>query len=42
MQNKLAPSSRGGKIVNFVINILWAVVWLGRSTIRIIRRYVGR
>ena len=36
-QNKLAPKSMGGKIADFFANLLWAIVWLGRWTIRLIK-----
>lgn len=33
----LAPEGLGGRIVDLVKNLLWAVVWLGRWVIRLIK-----
>lgn len=37
-RNKLAPESMPGKILDFVANLLWSIVWLGRWTIRLLKR----
>lgn len=34
-RNKLAPKSIGGKLADFGANLLWAIVWLGRWTVRL-------
>ena len=36
--NKLAPDSFKGRLWNFFANLCWSVVWLGRWTIRLLRR----
>lgn len=36
-RNKLAPKSRGAKIADFLANLLWSVVWLGKWTIRLVK-----
>lgn len=36
-RNQLAPAGAGAKLMNFVVNIFWAVVWLGRWTIRLVK-----
>lgn len=42
MDNKLAPESFWGKIANFFMNLFWSIVWLGRWTIRLIKRILER
>ena len=37
-RNRLAPESLPGQLINFLLNLAWAVVWLGRWTIRLLRR----
>ena len=37
----LAPEG-GGKIVNFIKNLVWSIVWLGRWTIRRLKRLLVR
>lgn len=41
-RNKLAPKGLSGKFGNFLLNLFWAIVWLGRWCMRIIGRYLGR
>jgi len=41
MENKLAPKTAGGKLGNFFMNLFWSIVWLGRWTIRLIKRILG-
>lgn len=41
-RNKLAPDSPGGQALNFLGNLCWSVVWLGRWTIRLLRRIIKR
>ena len=37
-KNKLAPKSLGGRALDFILNLLWAIIWLGRWTIRLLKR----
>ncbi|SFT48553.1 hypothetical protein SAMN02910356_00731 [Selenomonas sp. GACV-9] len=37
-KNRLAPESRSGRILDFFANLLWSIVWLGRWTIRLLKR----
>lgn len=37
-RNKLTPQGAGGRLMNFIINFFWALVWLGRSIIRFIKK----
>lgn len=37
-KNKLAPDSRLGRVLDFILNLLWSIVWLGRSVIRLLKR----
>ncbi|MBR4695622.1 MAG: hypothetical protein IKO94_06035, partial [Selenomonadaceae bacterium] len=41
-ENKLGPQGIRGKAVNFLLNLLWAVIWLGRWGIRIAKGLAGR
>lgn len=36
-RNKLAATSMAGKIISFLANLLWAVVWLGKWAIRLLK-----
>ena len=37
-RNNRLPSGRGGWLGNFLSNFFWAIVWLGRSIIRLVKR----
>lgn len=41
-KNKLLPASYGARFWNFCQNLLWSVVWLGRWTIRLMRKLLSR
>ncbi|MDD6383640.1 hypothetical protein [Mitsuokella sp.] len=41
-RNKLLPESRGARFWNFCQNLAWAVVWLGRWTIRLLRKLLAK
>lgn len=41
-RNKLAPESLTGKLLDFVANLLWSIVWLGRWTIRLLKRLLKK
>lgn len=41
-QNKLEPQGLAGKLLNFLLNIFWAVVWLGRWSLRLMRKLAGK
>lgn len=34
-RNKLAPKTTGEKLADFLANLLWAIVWLGKWVIRL-------
>lgn len=34
----LAPEGKGGKLKNFIQNLAWSIVWLGRWTIRLLKK----
>ncbi len=40
MRNKLAPEGYGARFLNFAANLAWSIVWLGRWTIRLLRRFL--
>ncbi len=40
-RNKLMPRGSLGWLGNFIVNFFWAIVWLGRSIIRIVRKHLG-
>lgn len=39
-RNKLTPQHTGGRLLNFLVNFFWAIVWLGRSIIRIVKKKI--
>ena len=40
--NRLSPKGFGGKLGNFLLNLFWAVAWLGRWGIRLARKAMGK
>ena len=34
-RNKLAPKARSERYLNLALNLFWAIVWLGRWTMRL-------
>ena len=41
-QNKLAPESLTGKVLDFAANLLWSIVWLGRWTIQLLKQLLKK
>ncbi|ERL05059.1 hypothetical protein [Mitsuokella sp. oral taxon 131] len=41
-RNKLAPKARSERYLNLALNLFWAIVWLGRWTMRLMRLGVDR
>lgn len=41
-RNKLLPEGYGARFWNFCQNLIWAVVWLGCWTIRLVRKLLTR
>ena len=40
-RNQLAPKGFAAKLKNFAANLLWAVVWLARWGVKIVRRLIS-
>lgn len=36
--NRLAPAGLPARLGNFLLNLAWAIVWLGRWTLRLLGR----
>ena len=41
-KNKLAPDSFMRRLWDFFTNLCWSVVWLGRWTIRLLKRIIKK
>ena len=38
-RNQLAPEGFAAKLKNFAANLLWALVWLAKWCVRLVRRW---
>ena len=41
-RNQLAPEGFAAKLKNFAANLLWALVWLGRWCVKLVRRWLQK
>ena len=41
-KNKLRPEGFWARLQNFIMNGIWSIVWLGRWTIRLLRKILQR
>lgn len=41
-KNTLCPEGLWARLQNFILNAVWSIAWLGRWTIRLLRRLLQR